>query len=161
MIRLGKLTDYGLLVMCRIARSPLTEWHTARELAAECHLPLPTVGKLLKALIKNGLLASQRGIKGGYALARKPELISITEIISALEGPFALTECCSTDVSGLCELEPSCPIRDNQRIISQVVHGALARVMLSDLSRPMQLTAIRDGRGKLVPIAGALAGRMQ
>ena len=160
MIRLGRLTDYGLLLMCQIARAPVKEWHTARELAMECRLPLPTVSKLLKALLQNGLLVSQRGVKGGYILARDPQLISITDIISALEGPFALTEC-ATNVAGVCDLEPSCPIRDNQRIISHVVHGALERVTLSDLSRPLRLTAIRDSSGNLVPTVGVASGRTQ
>ena len=61
--------------------------------------------------------------------------ISVAEIIAALEGPIALTEC-STDVSGLCDLEPCCPIKNNQRIISQAVRGALEKVMLSDLVQP-------------------------
>jgi DNA-binding IscR family transcriptional regulator len=64
------------------------------------------------------------------------------------------------DVSGICDLEPSCPIKDNQRIINQVIRGALAQVMLSDLVRPMQVTAIRDGRGNIVPLE-SLSGRMQ
>ena len=160
MIRMGKLTDYGLLLMCQIARSPVSEWHTARGLAVDCRLPLPTVSKILKSLLQGGLLESQRGMKGGYILVRDPSLIPITEIISALEGPFALTEC-SMDIAGICDLESSCPIRDNQRIISQVVRGALERVTLSDLTRPMRLTAIRDRTGNLVPIASSLAGRTQ
>lgn len=159
MIRLGKLTDYGLLLMSQIARSPKTELHTARDLAVKCKLPLPTVSKLLKSLLQSGLLASHRGIRGGYSLVREPNLISIAEIVSALEGPLALTEC-STDVAGLCDLEPSCPIRDNQRIINQVVRGALQKVMLSDLSRPMQLAAIQGSRGNLVQVSLA-PGRMQ
>lgn len=160
MIRLGKLTDYGLLLMCQMARGPVGEWHTARDLALECRLPLPTVSKLLKTLLRAGLLASQRGIKGGYFLERSPELIPITEVISAFEGPVALTEC-SMDIAGMCDLESSCPIRKNQRIISQVVHGALERVMLADLTRPMRLMAIRDRKGNLVPIVGTAAGRTQ
>jgi len=48
-----------------------------------------TVSKLLKRLLQSGLLASHRGIKGGYNLARDPHLVSIAEIISVLEGPFA------------------------------------------------------------------------
>lgn len=160
MIRLGKLTDYGVLLMCQMARSPLTKWHTARELADECHLPMPTVGKLLRALLQNGLLTSHRGIKGGYVLARSPELIPLSEIIAALEGPFALTQC-SLDVAELCDLESSCPIRENQRVISQVIRGALERIMLSDLTQPLRLTAIRDGKGNLVPIVSAESGRTQ
>src|SRR5438270_13588885 len=93
MIRLGKLTDYGLVVMSQIAQRPPADLHTARDLAAKCHLPLPTVSKILKTLLQGGLLVSQRGIKGGYSLAREPGLISIAEIISVLEGPVALTAC--------------------------------------------------------------------
>src|SRR5579864_7594403 len=121
--------------MSQMARSPQTELHTARDLARTCQLPLPTVSKLLKSLLQHGLLVSHRGIRGGYSLVREPQLIPIAEVISALEGPLALTEC-STDVEGLCDLESSCPIRDNQRIINQVIRGALDNVMLSDLTRP-------------------------
>src|ERR1700756_5076390 len=160
MIRLGKLTDYGLLLMSQRARSPQAEPHTARELAVKCGLPLPTVSKLLKLLLQGGLLASNRGIRGGYKLVREPNLISLNEIITALEGRPALTEC-STEITGLCDLEPSCPIRDNQRIISQVVRGALEKVMLADLTKPMQLTALRDRHGDLVPLVSLAPGRMQ
>ena len=159
MIRLGKLTDYGLLLMSEIARSPKAELHTARDLAIKRRLPLPTVSKLLKTLLQSGLLASHRGIKGGYSLVREPNQISVAEIVSALEGPLALTEC-STDVAGLCDLEPSCPIRDNQRIINQVVRGALQKVMLSDLIRPMRLATIQAGHTNLVQVSLA-PGRMQ
>ena len=110
MIRLGKLTDYGLVVMSQMARRPQSELHTARDLAERCRLPLPTVSKLLKLLLQGGLLQSHRGIKGGYSLTREPKLISIADIVTALEGPLALTEC-NMDVAGLCDLEPSCPIR--------------------------------------------------
>jgi FeS assembly SUF system regulator len=160
MIRVGKLTDYGLVLMSQIARRPQSELHTARDLAHKCGVPLPTVSKLLKVLLQSGLLASHRGIKGGYSLARAAELISLAEIISALEGPLALTEC-STDITGLCDLEPSCPIKDNQRIISHVIRGALEKVMLSDLIRPMQLTAVHGAEGTLVTTITPASGRMQ
>ena len=159
MIRLGKLTDYGLLLMAEIARSP-RDVRTARDLADRCTLPLPTVSKVLKTLLQSRLLVSHRGTRGGYSLVREPQSISITEIISALEGPLALTEC-SMDVSGLCDLEPSCPMKDNQRIINQVIHGALAKVMLSDLIRPLQITGVRDSSGKLVSITSLAPGSMQ
>ena len=159
MIRLGRLTDYGLVLMSHFARSPV-ELRTARELAKECRLPFPTVSKILKVLLERGLLESHRGIRGGYILAQDPQRITVGSIISALEGPLALTEC-STDVAGLCDLESSCPIRDNQRIINQVIRGALERVTLSDLIRPMRLTAIRDSLGNLVPTTSAVTGSMQ
>jgi FeS assembly SUF system regulator len=160
MIRLGKLTDYGLVLMTYMARSHDRSLHTARDLAGESRLALPTVSKLLKELVQGGLLVSHRGIKGGYSLARAPREISVAEIIAALEGPIALTEC-STDVSGLCDLEPCCPIKTNQRIISQAVRGALGNVMLSDLIQPLNLTMIRGARGNLVPTIDFASGRTQ
>jgi FeS assembly SUF system regulator len=160
MIRLGKLTDYGLVLMSQIAKRPGNELHTARDLAAQCQLPLPTVSKLLKVLLHHGLLASHRGTKGGYSLAREPQLISLAEVIAAMEGPLALTEC-SLESGSLCDLEASCAIRDNQKIINQVVRGALENVTLSDLIRPMQLIAIRDAKGNAVTTTSTVAGRMQ
>jgi FeS assembly SUF system regulator len=164
MVRLGKLTDYGLVLMTCMARgyaspvhdSPASSLRTARDLAAESNLPISTVSKLLKHLLQSGLLTSHRGTKGGYLLARDPHEISVLEVIAAIEGKMALTEC-STDVSGLCQIELCCPIKTNQRIINQAVRGVLERVMLSDLANPMQLTSITDARGRLVPtIASAI-----
>src|SRR5258708_36531873 len=114
MIRLGKLTDYGLVLMTYIAQNHDRFLHTARDLAVESRLPRPTVSKLLKELLQGGLLVSHRGIKGGYSLARKPREISVAGIIAVLEGPIALTGC-STEISGLCDLAPGLPIKDNYR----------------------------------------------
>ncbi len=160
MIRFAKLTDYGLVLMTVMARDSVAAVHTARDLASESRLPLPTVSKVLKQLLQSGLLTSHRGIKGGYGLAKEPAEISVAEIVTAIEGPIALTEC-STDITGICDLECSCPIKANQRIISQVMRGAMQKVSLSDLARPMQLTAIRDVHGKLVPTIVQTSGRVQ
>src|SRR6266700_6326791 len=95
-----------------------------------------------------------------YSLAREPEDISVAEIIAALEGPIALTEC-STDISGLCDFERGCPIKTNQRIINQVVLGALEKLTLADLIHPLQLIAIKDASGKLVPSISLISGSTQ
>src|SRR3569623_1502720 len=84
MLRVGKLTDYGTVVMTYLARDA-RGLHSANEIAAELGLALPTVSKLLKALVQNGLLASHRGVKGGYSLAMAPEDISVARIITAID----------------------------------------------------------------------------
>ena len=160
MIRLAKLTDYGLVLMTTMARKGQASTHNARDLAMQTRLPLPTVTKVLKQLLQSGLLVSHRGMNGGYSLAKDPADVSLAEIVAAIEGPIALTEC-STDVTGLCDLERSCPIKTTQRVVSEIVRGALQKVMLSDLAQPAQLTAIRGVDGKLVPTAGHSSGRVQ
>ncbi|MGA8430011.1 MAG: SUF system Fe-S cluster assembly regulator [Candidatus Sulfotelmatobacter sp.] len=159
MIRLGKLTDYGVVLMTYIARDGSPILRTSRDLAVESKLPLPTVSKILKKLLESGLLTSHRGIKGGYSLAKKPDQISVADIIVAIEGPIALTEC--SDAVGMCDVERSCPIKSNQRIVSEVVRGALEKVTLSDLLHPLQLVAIKNSRGQMVPSIEIISGSMQ
>ncbi len=159
MVRLGKLTDYGMVLMTCFARNEGGALRTARDLALESRLPLPTVSKVLKSLLQSGLLSSHRGIKGGYSLTRPSREISVAEIITALEGPVALTEC--SDLGSICDFEACCAIKQNQQVINLAVRGVLEKLMLSDLIEPLHLTAIRDIRGNLVPSIGVASGRTQ
>ena len=134
MIRLSRLTDYGIVLMSYMAAHRERAINAA-ELAAAAQLPLPTVGKLLRLLAREELLVSQRGVKGGYALAHAPEKISIAAIIRALEGPIALTVC-TTAPSGECEYEPQCPVRRPWQRINRAVRDALEQITLADMSSP-------------------------
>jgi FeS assembly SUF system regulator len=107
------------------------------EIAAVTGIALPTVSKILKLLVNANVLISTRGAKGGYALARTPEEISVATVISALEGPIALTEC-SISHQG-CEQASGCDIRGNWSLINQTIHNALESVTLADLIRPVVL----------------------
>lgn len=158
MIRLSKLTDYGLVLMGHVARNKARRLHTARDLALESGLPVPTVSKLLRLLQQAGFLASQRGIKGGYSLARDAREISVSDIIAAIEGPVALTDC-STDV--ICDFERGCPMKHNQQVINRVVKGALEKLTLADLVHPLQVTAIKTANGNFIPTLSLTTGRTQ
>ncbi len=156
MFRLKKLTDYAILTMTCVARSPEQPWHAARDLATETHLPLPTVSKILKELSDHGLLVSHRGPKGGYTLARNPHEISVAEIVAAFEGPIGFTECSAEP--GRCKLEPSCVVRTNSQVISQALKGTLERIRLSDLTHPLHLASSAVGRNTVAWISLAPEG---
>jgi FeS assembly SUF system regulator len=160
MIRLSKLTDYGLVLMSYVARNKIRALYTARDLAMESGLPAPTVSKLLRILQQAGFLVSRRGIKGGYSLARDPREISVSDIIAALEGPVALTDC-STEITGLCDFERACPIKHNQQIINRVVRGALEKLTLADLVHPLQVMAIKSPSGNFITTLSLTTGRTQ
>jgi FeS assembly SUF system regulator len=134
LIRLSKIADYGVVLMAELASDPSRATHNARELAADVHLPVPVVSKVLKALARGGLLESHRGAKGGYQLARPAPQISVAEIVRALEGPIAITECNLGPRS--CQHEVACALRSPWQRINQVVQGTLARVTLADLIDP-------------------------
>ena len=134
MLRLSKLTDYATVILSFIAKDD-THVHAAMEIAAVTGIALPTVSKVLKLLVNADVLISTRGAKGGYALARIPEAISVAAVISALEGPIALTECSISHQS--CEQASGCGIRDNWGLINQTIHNALESVTLADLIKPL------------------------
>jgi FeS assembly SUF system regulator len=134
MLRISRLTDYGIVLLAHLATDGRSRTHNARELSEHAGLPLPVVSKILKQLTHEGILVSHRGAKGGYGLARTADEISVTEIIGALEGPIALTEC--TLGPGHCDQEVSCLLRTPWQRINQAVHSALSRVTLADLAQP-------------------------
>ena len=133
MLRLSKLTDYGTVIMSSMARCP-SDLHSAADIALPLGVTPPTASKILKRLVRAGLVQSVRGVRGGYRLSRSPEQISITEVIDALEGPFGVTECSA--VVGLCSQETDCTIRDHWQDLNQLIRHTLDRVTLADMSRP-------------------------
>jgi FeS assembly SUF system regulator len=133
MLRLTRQCDYGIVLMTHFAGASDENVQNARDLARCVNLPLPTVSKILKALARAGLLVSHRGVKGGYCLARGPDRITVSEIIEALEGPIALTECLD-GAADECGIEFSCPVRTNWRRINGAVRDALRGIPLSEMA---------------------------
>jgi FeS assembly SUF system regulator len=130
MVRITKLTDYGMVIMAFMAGCP-SRLLQAREIADQTAVAQPTVAKLLKKLTKNKLLASQRGTNGGYLLARAPEKITVADLVQALEGPIAITECSLGHDH--CPTETLCTIRAPWLQINEVITNALQSIKLSDL----------------------------
>ncbi len=132
MIRMSKLTDYAIVLLAHLARSEGTV--TAQDLAERSKVPLPTVSKLCKELSKAGLVVSHRGRHGGYGLARPAESISVAEIVEALEGPIALTECVHPGVQQACGIEATCLARDSWDPVSRAIQDALRALPLSAIA---------------------------
>ena len=127
MLRISKLTDYGTLVLAQLPTNG-EGLASSGQVAAATYLSQPTVSKLLKALAHAGLVVSERGSHGGYALARPDDEITAAEIIDAIEGPVAITEC-SSAVSH-CRLEPTCQVGSAWQGISRSIRRALTEVSL-------------------------------
>ncbi len=139
MIRLNRETDYGIGILTLMARDPEGRFN-AGALAEARGLPQPIVSKILKHLARSDLLVSYRGAKGGYGLARRPESISIAEIITVLEGPIALTDCIE-DGQEACQYGSQCNISNVWSRINDVVLNALSEITLAEM------TTAEDGGG--------------
>ena len=137
MLRVTKLTDYATVVLTVLAARP-GEVLSATELADAAGLEPPTVSKLLKPLAQAGLVEGLRGVHGGYRLARAATDISLIEIVEAMEGPLAITEC-SHDQSQ-CGIAQQCGVRSNWRLINDVLAEALRGVTLAQMLKPPSST---------------------
>lgn len=139
MLRLSRLADYGVMVMAHIAAEPEGA-HNATDTAAATGLPGPTVSKIMARLSKAGLLTSQRGAHGGYRMAQPAEAVSVAAIVTALDGPIALTQC-STSGPSACDRENLCVSRRGINRINTAIRSALEGVTLAELARPYDFFA--------------------
>jgi len=133
MLRVTRLTDYATVVLTVLASQPEEVVLSASELADLAGLEPPTVSKLLKLLSNSGLVVGLRGTRGGYRLARTAGEITLIEIVEAIEGPLAITEC-SLDHSQ-CSIFHRCGIRANWRRVNDVISDALRAVSLAEMTR--------------------------
>ncbi|HEV7241971.1 MAG TPA: Rrf2 family transcriptional regulator [Thermoanaerobaculia bacterium] len=136
MLKISRLTDYGLLAGVYLARNA-GQVTSAREIAEFYHLPVPAVTKVLKTLHHAGLIGSHRGVAGGYVFDGDAESITLGHLIEMLEGPWDLTECETYDHDGnaTCAIRVACPSRRFMFGINRAIKGAFEQVTLGDLVR--------------------------
>lgn len=130
MLRISKLADYATAIMAYIARAPGNAL-TGKKIAEDIALKPPTVSKILKLLVKAQLLQSKQGAQGGYLLSRAATHITMVDIISAIDGNIALTECGHIDAQ--CHLADHCQTKNSWQLINQAIFATLSRIHLSDL----------------------------
>ena len=160
-MRLTSLADYAVVVMAAAARRPAGASLSAGLLAEETGVPLPTAQKVMGRLASAGLLLSARGSGGGFRLARPAGGISLADIIEAVEGPIAMTNCITGSIHD-CALEGSCRVKPHLHIANDAVRGALQGVSLATLAsaatvrpEPVErlsfIAAQEDGRASTSP----------
>lgn len=135
MFKVNKLTDYATVVLIDMARSGLIR--PTQAISDNTGIPLPTVAKLMKHLVKSGLVTSHRGVRGGYSLNKSADQTTIADVIEAVEGPIALTACVDTSDEQCC-YESLCPASGKWNRVNRAVTGALRDVTLSDMMADLQ-----------------------
>jgi FeS assembly SUF system regulator len=161
MLRLSKLTDYAVVVLIRLSdgercaprcgcEEPV---QTSPGIAAATGVPEPTVAKVLKALAGANLVASQRGARGGYRLARPIRAISVADVIAAVDGPIALTACVEGGAGG-CDVESMCAVKGRWDLVNGAIRAALTSITLADMREASVPRAFRTAP-ELAPRAAA------
>jgi Rrf2 family protein len=105
---------------------------TSGVIAAGTGVPEPTVAKVLKIMTSAGLVVSQRGARGGYRLARPLVTIPIAEVITAIDGPIALTACVEHSAT-ICDASGLCPVKGRWDAVNAAILDALSAISLADM----------------------------
>jgi FeS assembly SUF system regulator len=130
MIRISRLADYGVVLMCEISSSQ-GRAHSANSLSKKTNMSESAVMKILKLLVKSGLLDSLRGPKGGYIATKDPKDINILDVVSSIDGPVCVT-ICSVDSHDSCEFKATCVAKNGWGVINNALQKTLSSFTIAD-----------------------------
>lgn len=133
-MRITTLAEYGVICALHLARRAEEGPITGREIAEVERLPGDYVEQILLRLRRAGLVRSTRGARGGYALARAAQAISIRDVIEASESTTFDLHCVSHPVGEeRCSSSHNCSIRPVWMLLQRRIDDVLEGVRLSDL----------------------------
>ena len=133
MVRLSKKVEYGLIAIRHVATKHHGELATAKEIADAYGIPFETLAKVLQRLTKAGLVASMQGVRGGYALARRPEEIQVSAIINAIEGTRPVIAQCLSEGPDSCIVFNSCTIKSPLTKVQANIEKAFSTMTLLEI----------------------------
>jgi Rrf2 family transcriptional regulator, iron-sulfur cluster assembly transcription factor len=139
--------EYAIRALTHLAASP-AQIASAMEIAKAEDIPLPVLSKVLQELVRKGLLESRRGPGGGFQLSRRPKLITLRDIVAAIDGLDHFMDC----VTGLkvCSEEAPCPLHKTWTGMRTQILTSLETTTLAQMSQAAQKknNLLRQGRSR-------------
>lgn len=132
----SKPCEYAVRSLVFLARFPDHRAVQGTEIARGEGLPAPVLGKVLQELVRKGLLESRRGPGGGFRLARDPQLITLRDVVAAIDGLDQFAEC----AVGLktCSDESLCPLHDTWKALRTHVLNYLQDTTLAYMAAAVE-----------------------
>jgi Rrf2 family protein len=109
-MQITRQADYALRAMLYLARLEPNQRAATSQIAEDQQIPPSFLAKIISQLSIAGLIHTSRGARGGVSLARKPEDVSLLDVVEAIDGPITLNEC--TQDPSICPFGDSCPIHE-------------------------------------------------
>lgn len=131
MLKLSKLADYAVVIIEALSRQE-QEAVPASVLAKETYLPEPTVAKIMKLLTTAEIVISTRGVKGGYILTMPLTDISVKRVVTAIDGPIALTACTEVSVE-CCGFASKCSMHGRWDLVNKAIKDILEDISLAEM----------------------------
>lgn len=128
-----KAEEYGMLGVIHLAAQDRTIVTPLSEVSEARKIPEKFLAKIFQSLTRSGIVRSHRGVRGGFALTRDPEKITVSEVLESIQGPLHLMKCIRD--TGLCDKADSCSVRDLLILAESGLRQVFDRHTLADLVR--------------------------
>ena len=138
-MKLSKKSEYGLRALLELTLVDGKTTLQRHQIAERQHIPVEFLEQILLPLKRAGLLSSRRGMKGGYALIKRPEEITVGQVIRILDGPLAPISCVSKTAYQKCRDcpyadKPSCPVQQVMGPVRDAIAHILDNYTLRDFA---------------------------
>ncbi len=124
-------SDYAARIVYCLAKAP--ERLDAQSIAEKTCVSLRFTLKIMRKLVAAGIVRSFKGAKGGYQLERKPEAVTLRQVIEAVEGPYRFSRCLDEEYNCSCSEVMGCPFHAVFDDITKTVIDKLEAVTFADL----------------------------
>lgn len=105
-----KAEEYGMLGVIYLSEKNSSGVTPLSEISEAQQIPEKFLAKIFQSLSKSGIVRSHRGVRGGFTLAKKPEEITVKDVLESIQGPYHLTKCIQD--LGTCDKDEYCALRD-------------------------------------------------
>jgi Rrf2 family transcriptional regulator, nitric oxide-sensitive transcriptional repressor len=89
---LSQTVEYALRAVTYMATAPRAP-HTVERIAEATHVPVAYLAKVMQQLVRGKIVASRRGVGGGFMLAKQPDTLRILEVVQAVDPIQRITTC--------------------------------------------------------------------
>lgn len=141
--------DYGVRLLVYLAQQPEDAYIPTSQIAQAQHVPEPYLLHICAELQRSGMIASRRGPQGGHRLSKRPDEISVSNVVNALDRSMAPLDC--VEEPDECRLSGACSQRVMWGDVEKMLMEHLSGVKVSDLARKQ--AAMSSPRAEPVTLA--------
>lgn len=144
-MQLTRAADYGVRVMVHLAAQPEDARISLTSLASATGAPESFLSKVMQSLTKSGLVGSQRGHAGGFAIAPRGQRASMREVVEAVDGPIRLNVCLGSGTA--CARKHWCPAHPVWLRAQEAMLAVLESARVTELAHENRLLALAHAAG--------------
>ncbi len=137
MNRIHRKLEYALIALRYIGKKEEGDLTTAKEVCEKIGIPFDATARVMQIMTAKGLLRSEQGVRGGYAIAKDLNGVSLLDLMNMILGPTNLAKCIGEE--GHCELVDKCNILRPIESLNQRIKRFYSELSLEEVLNPKSI----------------------